>query len=89
MGGAFLGSVPENSTSQLDFKGSVMVAVASSKEEVVERLKQDIYSKEEVWDWDKVQIYPVSFPLVSLFSVFVVVVEDGIGALGDEGPIRG
>lgn len=38
--------------------GSVMLAHAESKEEVLRKLKEDVYTKEEVWDWDKVQIYP-------------------------------
>lgn len=39
-------------------KGSAMLVGANSKEEVVERLKKDIYVTGGVWDWDKVQIYP-------------------------------
>jgi hypothetical protein len=31
-----------------------MVALASSKEEVLEKLKSDIYAKSEVWDFSKV-----------------------------------
>jgi len=31
-----------------------MVALASSKEEVLEFLKNDIYAKNEVWDFSKV-----------------------------------
>lgn len=38
--------------------GSVMIAHAATKEEVIERLKKDIYTTSGVWDWDKVQIYP-------------------------------
>jgi hypothetical protein len=34
--------------------GSAMVALASSKEEVLEILKNDIYAKSEVWDFSKV-----------------------------------
>ena len=33
--------------------GSVMVAVADSKEEVLERLKADIYATSGVWNFDK------------------------------------
>lgn len=33
-----------------------MVALASSKEEVIEKLKADIYSKNEVWDFSKVSL---------------------------------
>jgi hypothetical protein len=38
--------------------GSAMLAYAETKEEVIEKLKNDIYTKEGVWDWDKVQIWP-------------------------------
>lgn len=38
----------------MKFKGSAMVALASSKEEVLEVLKADIYAKNEVWDFSKV-----------------------------------
>jgi len=31
-----------------------MLALAESKEEVLEKLKADIYSESEVWDWEKV-----------------------------------
>ena len=41
-------------------KGSVMLALAESREEVLKALQEDIYYKSGVWDWDKVQIYPVS-----------------------------
>ena len=41
-------------------KGSVMLASADTEAEVVEQLKQDTYFKSGVWDWDKVQILPVS-----------------------------
>lgn len=44
----------------LKIKGSVMLALAESKEEVLEALKKDIYCTSGVWDWDKVQIHPVS-----------------------------
>lgn len=35
-------------------KGSVMLAYAASEEEVVKKLKEDVYTKNEVWDWEKV-----------------------------------
>ncbi|KAI8633155.1 hypothetical protein F5Y19DRAFT_490353 [Xylariaceae sp. FL1651] len=38
--------------------GSVIVMVAKSKEEVVDRLKKDLYTTERVWNWEKLQIYP-------------------------------
>jgi hypothetical protein len=39
-------------------KGSAMLIGAKTREEVVERLKKDVYVKGEVWDWSKVQIIP-------------------------------
>jgi hypothetical protein len=39
---------------QMKMLGSAMVASASSKEELLEILKNDIYAKSEVWDLDKV-----------------------------------
>ncbi|KAI9889669.1 MAG: hypothetical protein M1814_005070 [Vezdaea aestivalis] len=56
-GGAILHE-PEIEGKQLQFRGSVMVGLASSREEFIEVLKSDIYFKNDVWDWDKVQIYP-------------------------------
>jgi hypothetical protein len=40
--------------SPLKITGSVMMAVASSKEEVMEKIKSDIYADKGVWDMDKV-----------------------------------
>lgn len=34
--------------------GSVMIGYAESKEELLKRLKDDIYTKGDVWDWNKV-----------------------------------
>lgn len=51
--GAILDEVPTEN-SGLKFKGSAMVALASSKEEVLEKLKADIYGRSEVWDFSKV-----------------------------------
>ena len=39
-------------------KGSACLIGAKTREEVVERLKQDIYVKDGVWDLGKVQIIP-------------------------------
>ena len=39
-------------------KGSAMLIGASTREEVVERLKRDVYVTGGVWDWEKVQIIP-------------------------------
>ncbi|KAG4029350.1 hypothetical protein MFRU_016g01040 [Monilinia fructicola] len=57
MGGAFL-SEPPSGDSPLKFQGSCMIALASSKEEVIEVLKKDIYAENDVWDFSKIQIYP-------------------------------
>ncbi|KAI9048680.1 hypothetical protein LZ554_007511 [Drepanopeziza brunnea f. sp. 'monogermtubi'] len=57
MGGALLEEVPKEGEG-LKIHGSCMVALASSKEEVLEQLKTDTYAKNEVWDFSKVQIYP-------------------------------
>jgi len=57
MGGAFLEELPKDGET-IKFKGSVMLALAASQEEVLEELKQDPYYKNNVWDWSKVQIYP-------------------------------
>jgi len=34
--------------------GSIVVTWATSREEVIEKLKKDIYAKNEVWDFEKV-----------------------------------
>jgi hypothetical protein len=38
----------------LKIEGSAMVAYASSKEEILETLKKDIYADSGVWDFSKV-----------------------------------
>jgi hypothetical protein len=45
--------------SALKISGSVMMAQAATKEEVMEKLKQDVYA-DGVWDFEKTQIIPVS-----------------------------
>ena len=47
----------------LKINGSIMLALAESKEEVLAALKEDVYSTAGVWDWEKVTIQPVSFVL--------------------------
>lgn len=46
------------SEGKLPIRGSVMLAWASSKEEVMEHVKSDIYATSEVWDLSKVEVYP-------------------------------
>lgn len=59
MGGATLSRPPENETEQLEIAGSAIIARASTAEEVINVLKEDVYYVTGVWDWDKLQIYPV------------------------------
>ncbi|KAJ2903245.1 hypothetical protein MKZ38_010197 [Zalerion maritima] len=59
MGGAILSDIPkDDDPKSLDFVGSTIVYVASSREEVLEFLKNDIYGKTGVWDIEKVQMWP-------------------------------
>ncbi|RKF62029.1 putative ycii-related domain protein [Erysiphe neolycopersici] len=59
MGGAYLKDLPSNKDGgSLKIQGSAMIARASSREEVLKRLKEDIYAQENIWDFEKVQIYP-------------------------------
>ncbi|KAG9239594.1 hypothetical protein BJ875DRAFT_365264 [Amylocarpus encephaloides] len=57
MGGAFLEEVPKEGEG-MKMKGSAMICLASSKEEVLEKLKNDVYTQTGVWDLNKLQIYP-------------------------------
>lgn len=36
-----------------------MLAFAESKDDVLKALQEDVYFKEGVWDWNKVQVHPV------------------------------
>ncbi|QUC23330.1 uncharacterized protein UV8b_07571 [Ustilaginoidea virens] len=59
MGGALLNSFPEgDDPATFDFMGSTVVFRAETKEQVLELLKQDVYSASGVWDIEKAQIYP-------------------------------
>lgn len=51
--GAYLEDVPKEGE-PMKIQGSAMVCVATSKEEVIEKLKNDIYGKSGVWDFSKV-----------------------------------
>ena len=57
-----LGAMLESHTAATPppIKGSVLLAMATSAEEVLEQLRKDVYAA-EVWDLEKVQIIPVSF----------------------------
>ncbi|KAK9364190.1 hypothetical protein V1504DRAFT_443870 [Lipomyces starkeyi] len=55
-GGVYLdGPVIESSTPS--FKGSVVNIIAESTEQVKEILSQDPYTLNDVWDWEKAQIF--------------------------------
>lgn len=72
-----LNSVPaDDEPSSLDFAGSSLVVVASSKEEVLDILKQDVYAQNGVWDVDN-----VSFLLSSFIRWPIVMGEMGDGRL--------
>lgn len=58
-GGAMLDDVPHEGE-QLKMRGSVMLAFAESKEEVLGLLRNDVYAKSGVWDMER-----VSAPFVS------------------------
>lgn len=45
-------------------KGSIMLAFAESKKDVLKALQEDIYFKQGVWNWNKVQIHPVCLDIL-------------------------
>lgn len=47
----------------LKVRGSVMLASAESKEQVLQALREDVFHTAGVWDWDKVQVHPVRLSL--------------------------
>lgn len=54
--GATAAAVPKEGEAK-QFNGSCLVAKASSKEEVLEELRKDIYAQEGVWNLEKVFFY--------------------------------
>ncbi|KAI0194206.1 hypothetical protein F4808DRAFT_464512 [Astrocystis sublimbata] len=56
-GGPYSTSTPEGGASPT-MAGSIIVMVAETKQEVIDRLQKDLYTAERVWDWEKLQIYP-------------------------------
>ncbi|KAF6229536.1 hypothetical protein HO173_011391 [Letharia columbiana] len=57
LGGAILEEVIKEAEGPR-IKGSIMLAFAESKEDVIKALQEDVYFKQGVWDWNKVQIHP-------------------------------
>ena len=47
----------------LKVRGSVMLASAESKEQVLQALREDVFHTAGVWDWDKIQVHPVRMSL--------------------------
>lgn len=57
MGGASLEEpIKEGETPKMN--GSVMIAQADTKDEVLEKIRNDIYYTSGVWDESKIQIFP-------------------------------
>ncbi len=84
--GALLDDVPQPGQT-LKICGSAMLVQADSREEVLQVIRRDVYSKNGVWDLEKMQIYPVSscvwvtnrvHALVDAFAVQVCFSE-GVG----------
>lgn len=50
--------IDANSSGPPAMKGSACLIGAATREEVVERLKKDVYVQEGVWNLDQVQIIP-------------------------------
>ncbi|ELR04335.1 hypothetical protein VC83_04016 [Pseudogymnoascus destructans] len=57
VGGATLDEPPKEGE-PLKINGSCFIAHATTKEEVMVELKNDVYAKGEVWDFEKIQIMP-------------------------------
>ncbi|KAK4551982.1 hypothetical protein LTR86_010774 [Recurvomyces mirabilis] len=57
LGGATLDE-PVQEGSGPKINGSVMMALAETKEEVMAKVKQDVYFTSGVWDESKIQIFP-------------------------------
>ena len=51
--GAFFGAPPQEGQTP-SFKGSIMLALGETKDDVVAVLKTDPYTVGDVWDWEKV-----------------------------------
>lgn len=50
--------IKEGDSGPPKMKGSAMLIGAKTREEVIERLKKDVYVQEGVWDVEKVEIIP-------------------------------
>ncbi|KAK5660069.1 hypothetical protein OQA88_13538 [Cercophora sp. LCS_1] len=60
MGGAILDEVPkDDEPSSLKMSGSTLIIVAETKEEILGKLREDVYAKSGVWDVDSAQMWPL------------------------------
>lgn len=62
MGGAILDEPPaaaDTPATELKFAGSTLVVLASTKEEVMGMIKDDVYVSAGVWDLEKVSMWPL------------------------------
>jgi uncharacterized protein YciI len=60
MGGAVLNDVPtSDDPSTFSFAGSTIVIQASSREEIKEVLRKDVYTSSGVWDVENAQMWPL------------------------------
>ncbi|KAL2269178.1 hypothetical protein VTJ83DRAFT_4024 [Remersonia thermophila] len=60
LGGAILNDPPaSDDPSTFSFAGSTIVIRASSREEILENLRSDIYAVSGVWDVEKAQMWPL------------------------------
>jgi hypothetical protein len=50
--------IKEGDSGAPKMKGSAMLIGAKTREEVIERLKKDVYVQEGVWDVEKAEIIP-------------------------------
>lgn len=79
---------PPTGDEQKAFNGSCVVARATTKEEVMEEIRKDIYATSGVWNLDQVMIYPVSsrmeYDVLFVTRRLTCVVHDGVsqGASG-------
>lgn len=67
MGGAVLNEVPtSDDPAGFSFAGSTMVVLASSRDEIKEILRRDVYASSGVWDVDNVSLLNPLPPVLPL-----------------------
>ncbi|KAH6641769.1 hypothetical protein F5144DRAFT_600370 [Chaetomium tenue] len=60
MGGAVLNEPPtSDDPSTFSFAGSTIIILASSREEIKEELRKDVYASSGVWDVENAQMWPL------------------------------